>query len=331
MATKNNQRPEVPQTPATAGTARSGRLFSFTRGEAVKVGIGVVLIAVLALGAAAPSCTSTALGGALRVIPGVSFNLGSWSLNPGNPTTLSEPIDTTNAYSTDEVTDLHVTWRGGTVRIVPTEGAELVVREEVAAGDYQMDPTQATFELNGGTLVIADGLPESDNGYDYPDMRLTIEVPVREGWRLRHVSIRSTSSALDFSSLSCTVLDVDAVSSDLSVADLVAERAELSSVSGNIKLSGSVSADLAVDTVSGAQDLTLAGALPPQASCDTVSGDISLQMPADAGATVGVSSISGGFSSDRPASAQSGDTYVYGDGSSRITINTVSGGIRILP
>ena len=66
-------------------------------------------------------------------------------------------------------------------------------------------------------------------------------------------------------------------------------------------------------------------------SCDTVSGDVSLQMPADAGATVGVSSISGGFTSDRPASAQSGDTYVYGDGSSRITINTVSGGIRILP
>ena len=86
----------------------------------------------------------------------------------GETTVLDEPIDERASFDGDKVKGLDVTWNGGEVRLVRGTGDDVVVRARLGAGTYDMDPRHSSISLDEstGTLIVDDGLPESNNGLE---------------------------------------------------------------------------------------------------------------------------------------------------------------------
>lgn len=205
----------------------------------------------------------------------------------------------------------------------------------LGAGTYDMDPRHSSISLDEstGTLIVDDGLPESNNGLEYPAFALTIELP--EGLSLSSVDLSGTSASMGIDQVVCDHLIVSTVSSGITVQGLDAGHAEIASISGSVSFDGAVTTDLSVTSVSGALDVTLAGGLPPQTALDSTSGSITLDVPDDAGFTLTSDRVSGGFvcelgklaERDEPGSLSA--QVVNGDGSTQITADSISGSVRV--
>ncbi len=139
----------------------------------------------------------------------------------------------------------------------------------------------------------------------------------------------------------------DTVSGDMEFELVAAEKIELDSTSGEIKVSVQEAPnEVSADTVSGDVDLSVRGAgkldldstsgdirvAAQEAfgglSVDTVSGDVVLCLPKDAGFTVHWDSVSGSVDSVLPMK-KSGDDYIFGDGAKEYDVDTTSGDLRI--
>ena len=237
----------------------------------------------------------------------------------GETTVLDEPIDERASFDGDKVKGLDVTWNGGEVRLVRGAGDDVVVRARLGAGTYDMDPCHSSISLDEstGTLIVDDGLPESNNGLEYPAFALTIELP--EGLSLSSVDLSGTSASMGIDQVVCDHLIVSTVSTDITVQGLDAGRAEIASISGSVSFDGAVTTDLSVTSVSG----------------DSTSGSISLDVPDDAGFTLTSDRVSGGFvcelgelaERDEPGSLSA--RVVNGDGSAQITADSISGSVRV--
>lgn len=124
------------------------------------------------------------------------------------------------------------------------------------------------------------------------------------------------------------------VSGDI-LAPSLGNSAELQTVSGRIQVAGGPWQQLSLSTVSG--DVQLSGNLAADGnmSIDSMSGDVQLQFPAQLNANLHASSFSGDLRSDfgtptRPEHGP-GSTLeaVAGDGSGKIHIESFSGDVRI--
>ena len=61
----------------------------------------------------------------------------------------------------------------------------------------------------------------------------------------------------------------------------------------------------------------------------SVSGNVRISMPENAGFTADVDSVSGDISGTYPMQMNAKNRYIGGDGSCRISVNTVSGDIQL--
>lgn len=298
-----------------------------TKHEKIKVALAATCIALLIACPIAFLATGGWFGAVLRWAP--TIQIGNFSLGGGSdPTTLAEPIDREESFVAADVDDLHIDWKTGSIKIMPGDGDKIRIRERVAAGDYQMDPRRAAFTIEGRTLNIDDGLP--DSGSIYPDMDLIVEVPHVDTLKFGNVDIQSVSSSIDIERLPCNDLEIATVSSDVTVTDLRARNASVDGVSGAVSLAGTISDGLDVGTVSGGIYLTLSEALPAGISASSTSGGIELDVPDGAGFTLTADTLSGGFSSTLGLDTIASDgTFVYGDGACTIELATMSGSIRV--
>lgn len=301
-----------------------------TKAEKAKVIAAAVVIALLI---GFPLIVALARRTTSSRLPSIDFPvIGSIG---GETTVLDEPIDERASFDGDKVKGLDVTWNGGEVRLVRGTGADVVVRARLGAGTYDMDPRHSSISLDEstGTLIVDDGLPESNNGLEYPAFSLTIELP--KGLSLSSVDLSGTSAGMGLDQVVCDHLIVSTVSSGITVQGLDAGRAEVASISGPVSFDGAVTTDLSVTSVSGALDVTLAGGLPPQTALDSTSGSITLDVPDDAGFTLTSDRVSSGFACelgelaerDEPGSLSA--QVVNGDGSAQITADSISGSVRV--
>lgn len=296
-----------------------------TRAERVKVIVAVVLI-VLFVGL---PVFAAATHGTRRA----GFSLFDWALSsvgPGKTTTLDDAISEQDSFAADQVRNLDVSWHGGSVTVERGTSDELVVREEVAAGTYEMDPTHASFALRGDTLVVDDGLPDTDDGRDLPDMRLTISLPQTDGWTLGRVELSGTAARTSVAGLTCDTLSLSTVSAPVELTGIAADSVKLSDVSGSYTLGASKVGKLQADTVSGSQALTFDDAVPSSISVQSVSGDTTLTLPEGTGLTLKVPEVLGPDLHLRDGVTQrDGTTYTSGDGALDITLDTVSGSFTL--
>ncbi|MFF5258997.1 DUF4097 domain-containing protein [Actinomadura viridis] len=108
------------------------------------------------------------------------------------------------------------------------------------------------------------------------------------------------------------------------------------SVSGDLALAGGAVDTLAARTVSGRIAADIDPAAPGRIEINTVSGEVALRIPESAGSTVALNSAAGRIETAFPELGREERTVTravtgrLGDGSGRLTVNTVSGGIALL-
>lgn len=223
------------------------------------------------------------------------------------------------------ITALDIDWVAGDVKIMVTDGEEIVVTEHVDRGI----PAEYALLLEADdTLRIR--YSNDVWGIDMPEKDLTVLLPRTVAENLTAVDLSGVSA--DFAVDRLTVRDAfsfDTTSGKLKTEVLTATgaKADVNSVSGDIELDGSFR-EVKAGSTSGEIDLKLCNG-PAAVEVSTVSGEVDVELPAGTGFTLDYSTVSGELEYDFPLTKSKDGKYVCGDGACRIEVGTTSGSLSV--
>lgn len=226
---------------------------------------------------------------------------------------------------TEDITALDIDWVAGDVKIMVTDGEEIVVTEHADRGI----PAEYALLLEAdNTLRIR--YSNDVWGIDAPEKVLTVLLPRTVAENLTAVDLSGVSA--DFAVGKLTVRDAfsfDTTSGKLEMQSMNAPQAKatVSSVSGNVELDGSFR-EVKAGSTSGEIDLMLRNA-PAAVEVSTVSGEVDVELPAGTGFTLDYSTVSGELECDFPLTKSVDGKYVCGDGACRMEIGTTSGSLSV--
>lgn len=225
----------------------------------------------------------------------------------------------------ESITALSIDWVAGDVKIMVTDGEEIVVTEHADRGipeEYALCvETDNTLRIRYSNDVW---------GIDMPEKDLTVLLPRTVAENLTAVDLSGVSA--DFAVGKLTVRDAfsfDTTSGKLEMQSMNAPQAKatVSSVSGNVELDGSFR-EVKAGSTSGEIDLMLRNA-PAAVEVSTVSGEVDVELPAGTGFTLDYSTVSGELECDFPLTKSVDGKYVCGDGACRMEIGTTSGSLSV--
>lgn len=225
----------------------------------------------------------------------------------------------------ENIENLQIEWVSGSVdvTIVPDTESNITFSEIGGTEDCAM-----VYEVKGRTLIIRYEKPHVQIGFgnwSTPDKALTVEIPAY--WYLQSIDISSVSADVDVLQLKSGDVDIENVSGSTEVHIQEAGDVDIETVSGPATFIGACE-KLNMNSVSGDCDVFLDGATK-EIRFEGVSGDLKVSVFKEQGFTARLDSISGNIYSSFSTSV-SGGAHSYGDGSMRITADTVSGDIQIL-
>lgn len=207
------------------------------------------------------------------------------------------------SVSAEEVSRLAINWVAGSIRVERSEKATDISFRLTGEDDAKFP---MVWSQSGDTLILSytktNKIPISVSV-----LRKDLVVTVPAGWAAEDISI-------------------DNVSGDMTLTDMDVNSLSVDNVSGELDFSGSCRA-AKVSTVSGGCTLTLTAA-PNSIDLDSVSGQLVVALPENTGFTAELDSLSGKLYSDFATTYQD-DTMRYLDGACKITMDSVSGNLRI--
>lgn len=305
-------------------------MAKLTRSEKIKVSIGTVLIALVIAFAAAPVFSSKSpwdsMASLLHMVP------------TGDTMELDEPLVQSDTYAAVDVRRLDIDWTDGDIRFAAGTGDDITVTETIDAGTYRADLKQAEISLQGDTLRIDDALDTNnvtwfgDGAADDRAKHLVIELPDPNRWRLDAVDIATSDAQITGDALTCRDLVLSAMDPVVAIEHLDASGVSLDMMDGDVTLAGSISTSVEASYMDGSISLALGNVPLPAMSFSGMDGSIALDVPDDAGFTLSVASMLGSGVEGALAGElrSSGDgSYVYGDGSAPISIDSMDGSISI--
>ena len=225
----------------------------------------------------------------------------------------------------ESITALSIDWVAGDVKIMVTDGEEIVVTEHADHGI----PEEYALQLEAdNTLRIR--YSNDVWGNDMPEKDLTVLLPRTVAENLTAVDLSGVSA--DFAVGKLTVRDAfsfDTTSGKLEMQSMNAPQAKatVSSVSGKVELDGSFR-EVKAGSTSGEIDLMLRNA-PAAVEVSTVSGEVDVELPAGTGFTLDYSTVSGELECDFPLTKSVDGKYVCGDGACRMEVGTTSGSLSV--
>lgn len=225
----------------------------------------------------------------------------------------------------ESITALSIDWVAGDVKIMVTDGEEIVVTEHVDRG---IPEEYALCVEADNTLRIR--YSNDVWGIDMPEKDLTVLLPRTVAENLTTVDLSGVSA--DFVVGKLTVRDAfsfDTTSGKLEMQSMNAPQAKatVSSVSGKVELDGSFR-EVKAGSTSGEIDLMLRNA-PAAVEVSTVSGEVDVELPAGTGFTLDYSTVSGELECDFPLTKSIDGKYVCGDGACRMEVGTTSGSLSV--
>ena len=231
-----------------------------------------------------------------------------------------------SAQSTSEKIDrLSIDWASGTITIRPGDTDEILYEE---TGDFD-SANAMVAKVSGSKLTIQyckDGSflkgGFSFGGSLHKD--LTITVP--RDWVCRELEIDVASADLDIREMTIQEFDFDGASGRCTLTNCAVGEMSLDTASGDVTFSGTLDT-LDCDSASAKLQLELRNT-PRSIDMDTASGSLTMVLPEDCGFTVSLDALSGRFSSDFATTTQNGH-HIYGDGSCKINVSSMSGGVNV--
>ena len=231
-----------------------------------------------------------------------------------------------SAQSTSEKIDrLSIDWASGSITIQPGDTDEILYEE---TGDFD-SANAMVAKVSGSKLTIQyckDGSflkgGFSFGGSLHKD--LTITVP--RDWVCRELEIDVASADLDIREMTIQEFDFDGASGRCTLTNCAVGEMSLDTASGDVTFSGTLDT-LDCDSASAKLQLELRNT-PRSIDMDTASGSLTMVLPEDCGFTVSLDALSGRFSSDFATTTQNGH-HIYGDGSCKINVSSMSGGVTV--
>jgi lia operon protein LiaG len=147
------------------------------------------------------------------------------------------------------------------------------------------------------------------------------------------LSVDTGSGAVEVSRVTGGVLSIETGSGDVTASELEGTELRINTGSGNIGVSGLTAPEISLETGSGSVAAELRGS-PRDVSVETGSGDVTLRVPPTVGAEVEIQSSSGDIETDFPVlvtrHARDHMTGTIGDGRGKISVETGSGGVKLV-
>ena len=224
-----------------------------------------------------------------------------------------------------KIDEISIDWASGTISILPGDTDEILYEE---TGDFDSAYAMVA-KVSGSKLTIQyckDGSflkgGFSFGGSLHKD--LTITVP--RDWVCRELEIDAASADVEIRDMTIQEFDFDGASGRCTLTNCAVGEMSLDTASGDVTFSGTLDT-LDCDSASAKLQLELRNT-PRSIDMDTASGSLTLVLPEDCGFTVSLDALSGRFSSDFATTTQNG-RHIYGDGSCKINVSSMSGGVTI--
>lgn len=228
------------------------------------------------------------------------------------------------AVSAESVKNIRVEWVSGSITVQPGDVTQITFSETEGVPEEQ----RMVWKQSGDTLIIQYSKPHVSIGFfgsqELSGKELVVTVP--RDWQCSSLEIDSVSASIKVSSITAQTMELVNVSGKCSFAACSAASFDAETVSGNVEFEGSVQ-NMSFSTVSANCTATISGS-PREIEMNSVSGDLRLTLPDITGFTASMDSTSGDPDIDFPVTA-SHNTYTFGDGSCRITADSVSGDLTI--
>lgn len=229
-------------------------------------------------------------------------------------------VSSSSTADADTVRNLSIEWEAGSITIRPADVNEITLTETSAD-----DTDPMVWLAAGDTLKVAYMEQEGFLHFGTNSSKdLLIEVPM--DWSCGELEIETAAANMKIEGLTISKVDFDGASGILRFVDCTVDAMDIDTASGDIEFSGSLDT-LDCDAASADCILVLTNC-PSRIEMDIASGDLDLTLPKDCGFTAKMEALSGGFESDFEIS-RTDDYFISGDGSCRIDISAMSGGVYI--
>lgn len=234
--------------------------------------------------------------------------------------TTEAPVVSRNHFNAEEIDRLNIDWAAGKIVILPVEGSEIAVTEELLGEEDEM-----VLKLDGSTLYVE--YSENAVSLNFGSInKKNLYITVPQDWVCKELDIDAASATVQAERLTIQKAASSTASGDHTFRDCKVEQLTLETVSGNLDYSGTLD-KLDFGGVSAQADVVLTN-FPKSIDVETVSGDVNLTLPKECGFTLEKDSVSGHFSSELETRKENGK-YVYGDGQCKIDVEGVSASITI--
>lgn len=219
-----------------------------------------------------------------------------------------------DAASGNALSELHVDWIGGTVRVEGVEGLDQIEIIEENSSEYEEEKRVHSYYHNG----VLDVRSAKSTGFFHffgfngnsQNKNLVIRIPMPLAENLEE-------------------LTEDTVSADVTISGIGTKWLNVDTVSGNVEYDGHITDELSYDTVSGDGKFRLIST-PKEISTDTVSGDITVALPSSASFDAEFDTVSGDMNCGFPVQKDKGGDFRCGTGDSDFSFDSVSGDVDIL-
>lgn len=234
--------------------------------------------------------------------------------------TTEAPVVSRNHFNAEEIDRLNIDWAAGKIVILPVEGSEIAVTEELLGEEDEM-----VLKLDGSTLYVE--YSENAVSLNFGSInKKNLYITVPQDWVCKELDIDAASATVQAERLTIQKAASSTASGDHTFRDCKVEQLTLETISGNLDYSGTLD-KLDFGGVSAQADVVVTN-FPKSIDVETVSGDVNLTLPKECGFTLEKDSVSGHFSSELETRKENGK-YVYGDGQCKIDVEGVSASITI--